>query len=158
MPQTVSRRTVTTRTIADIRAEAERLKGASNLGRAGVWSADQNMQHLAKTMRASLDGFPFTLALPWRIMGRLMKKKFLSMPFKAGFKLRGDSMKLLPDDDVPVGQGSDELIRECDRILGGAAYIPRSPFLGAMSTDDWNRLHTGHANLHFSHIVPDPVN
>lgn len=158
MPQTADRRTITTRTVADIKAEAQRLKEAPSLSAVGTWSAGQNMQHLAKTMRASLDEFPFTLALPLRIMGKLMKKKFLSKPFKSGFKLRGDSMKLLPDDNVPTDQGADELIAECDRILGGAAYISRSPFLGAMSTDDWNRLHTLHADLHLSHILPEDAN
>src|SRR4051812_3257589 len=81
----------------DIRAEVERLANSKELRTLGNWSAGQILQHLALAMNNSIDGFSSKVPGILRFLLRLFfKRRFLTRPMAAGFRLPAKSEDLLP--------------------------------------------------------------
>ena len=65
----------------------------------GNWSLSEVCQHLAKTIHMSIDGLQGKF--PWylRMIGPLLKKRFLTQPMRAGFRPPPSGMTLMPGDE-----------------------------------------------------------
>jgi hypothetical protein len=152
------RREVRLESLDDLRAEVERLAAAERAGtlrRTGNWSAGQAFEHLGKFMAMSIDGFPPEAAPPWWIRGvvKLVKPRAVrGMPPPAGLKLPAEASFLLPRDSVPLEEGEGLILRQIERVRAGERFEKPSPAFGALSHEQWTRLHLGHARLHLSFL------
>lgn len=153
-----NRRAVGFATLAELSAEAERIARAEQVGRAhalGNWSPGQNLQHLARFMTCSIDGFGSEPPIPVKLLGRSMRlflgKKIFLNPPPAGFRLpRG--LPFEPAERVGATEAAAELRAVIERVEAGASFIPGSPVLGRLSRGQWIELHLRHAELHLSFV------
>ncbi|HEY1375761.1 MAG TPA: DUF1569 domain-containing protein [Gemmataceae bacterium] len=139
-------------TLDDILADVEQLNWGpiKNLGN---WSPGQVLKHLTILMTGSLDGFHHRA--PWfiRLVGKVVKKRFLTKPMSAGFQLpKAPAAEFVPG---PI-EWADALpqFREAVRRLKAEEKREPSPFLGPMTRQEWDQLHCRHAELHLSFLVP----
>ena len=137
--------------------EAEHIAATGEVNSSGTWTAAQNIDHVARVIDASVKGFDFTAPLHFRIVARLMKKKFLTGPFKAGIKIPpAATQAFVPDDGVSIDDAIARL-RDAVRLASQpGAMSQASPIFGPMSEADWVNLHCRHAELHFGHLFPTP--
>lgn len=141
--------------LQDILADAERLGAAQSIRNTGNWTPAQVMQHVGRLMLASIDGFQAKGPLLFRIIGPMMKGKFLSNPFKAGFKVPDNFSQLKPDENPSWDEGFQVIKTGVERAQSGERMSQSSPFLGSMSHEDWVAMHCRHAELHFSFLHPE---
>ncbi len=144
---------------AELAEEVDRIVRAQEAGTlrtSGNWSAGQILQHLGKTVQFSLDGFPFRAPLPVRLifgsLKRVMWKRLLNMAFKPGFQLPPRAGAILPADTVPVGDGAAFFLAQLGRVQKGEQMTRPSPFMGALTHEQWTELHLRHADSHLSFI------
>lgn len=156
-----NRREVRFGTLNDLLGDIDQVVRADAAGQAhplGNWSPGQNLQHLAKFLACSLDGFDGEPPLGVKVFGRVLRlamgKKLFTKPVPPGLKLPPD-VPFLPAGEVSVEEGTAALKREIGRVQGGAAFIPASPLFGKLSREQWIELHLRHAELHMSFIGID---
>src|ERR1041384_1411926 len=83
--------------LQDILNDVEQLARAKEIRPLGNWSAGQVLQHLTMTMNNSIDGFPTFVPGAIRFLVRwLMKRRFLTQPMPAGFRLPARGAAMLP--------------------------------------------------------------
>lgn len=149
------RRVLKFNSLDDILADVERLN-QSKLRALGNWSPGQILKHVSINMIWCLDGAPVTA--PWfvRLIGWLVKNRFLTKPMSAGFTLP----KATADHLVP-GETSWEdgvqAIRTAIGRLKAESQRHRSPFLGELTREQWDQLHCRHCELHLSFLIPEQV-
>ncbi|MHC4427929.1 MAG: DUF1569 domain-containing protein [Planctomycetota bacterium] len=119
----------------------------------GNWSAPQIVQHVAKLINFSIDGFPAKAPLMIRLAGRLMRNRSLAKTLPAGFRLPTKFTFLEPDADVEWDDAVTYLRETIGRLQNERMDAP-SPVLGKMTHEEWERLHCRHAEMHFSFIHP----
>lgn len=137
----------------DIAAEVERLAGYKELLALGNWSSGQVLQHLASTMDNSIDGFPNFVPAPIKLLLRLfMKRRFLTKPMPAGFKLPPKAEKMLPGPTT-WDAALANFRRAMQRLKSEAKRSPH-PAFGSMTTAEWEKIHCRHSELHLSFLVP----
>ena len=153
-----SRREVKLETLDDLAAEADRIAQAEAAGRVqplGNWSPGQNLQHLARFMTCSLDGFEGKLPIMLRLFGRILRlvlgKRIFQSPPPPGYKLP-TTVSFGPDPEVSAAEGAAELCEVIERINNGEAFVPESPLLGRITREQWIELHLRHAELHLSFV------
>src|SRR5579872_1878916 len=134
MSTTISsaRRIVHYESLDDLRVDAERL-ARKRFHTVGNWTYPQILDHLAKTITASLDGFGFTA--PWfaRVfIAPLMKNAFLTKTMRAGFRLPPSAKAILPADDLNLPDALDNLHRALVRYEMEPQRAPH-PFLGMLA-------------------------
>ena len=137
-------------------AKIEAADRAGTLRTTGNWTAGEILDHVAKTIEFSIDGFPPEVRVPWpvRMVARLMKGRVTSgKTLPPGFKLPKESAAFLPAPGTSTADGLARLRRVVDRLDAGARCVHPSPAFGAMSHDEWMRLHLGHAQLHVGFIA-----
>ncbi len=157
-----ARRQLDFRSIDDILKDLDALEKAHAAGRlrsVGEWSPGQNLQHLARSMKAPLDGFP---PVKPRFYMKLMARMFKGMAtsgkaMKPGFKMPRELAVLAPDAQVSFEQGAREFRELLHRVKRGDRMEHPSPYFGRMTHDEWTRLSLGHAMLHMSFLVVDPA-
>lgn len=159
--QVSDRRTVKLATLDDLAAEADRIAQAEATGAVrplGNWSPGQNLQHLARFMTCSIDGFggkpPVWLRLLGRVMRLVFGKKLFLNPPPPGMQLPPD-LPFVPDAEVGAAGAAAELRAVIDRVKGGAKFLPASPVLGRLSREQWIELHLRHAEMHLSFVGLD---
>ena len=96
-----------------------------------------------------------TCDLPWlfKVIGPLLKKKLVRGPMAPGVKLPESVAKVT----VPGPTSTEEGLAALRSAIARLETEPKrahSPFLGAMTNDEWNRLHLNHSALHMSFLVP----
>lgn len=136
-------------------AELDRLEASHQAGTlvaGGAWSAGQIFQHVARFIRFSYDGFPFSP--PWfvAVIGRAMKPFMGFLKLRPGIKLPAGASALLPDDGVSFEAGLAELRTQVARIEGGEQMQQKSPLFGRLSHDRWRRMHLDHAAMHLGFL------
>lgn len=150
------RRPLRFESLADIRADIDRLANAREVRTLGNLSAGQNLKHVATIMNRCIDGF--TTRPPWIvrfIVQTFMRTKFLTKPMSAGFKLpKAAAAELIPAPPVLFDEGVASLRAAIDRLNATTTRSP-SPVLGVLSVDEWNQLHCRHAELHLSFLLPE---
>lgn len=120
----------------------------------GNWTLAQIIQHLADTMKFSLDGFP--TKAPWfarTFIAPLIKNSYLTRPLKPGLKLPKDAEVLLPPSDTNLQTALHNLRRVVSRMEHETPSAPH-PFFGPLASQEWEAMHLRHAALHLSFVVP----
>lgn len=154
--RTVSdRRALSFSSMDDIRRDVEALDAAGQRSAAGNWTPAQIVDHITRMIEFSLDGFTFTMPWPIRAFGRLVRGVALRRPMKPGLKLPVRAGALEPDPHTTWDAAVRRFRTACDRIAGGETMTEPSPVLGAMSHDDWVKLHCRHAEMHLSFVHPE---
>jgi len=117
----------------------------------GNWTPAQNIDHLRRVIRISHSGTDFKMPLPIRLLGKLLKRRFLKSPFKPGFK----TVALFdPPDENTMQQAVVALREEIEAATRPGAMCHPSPLFGPMSHEQWEQLHCRHAELHLGFLLP----
>jgi hypothetical protein len=148
------RRTLHFNSLEDISTDVEHLAGSRGIKTLGNWSTGQTFEHLARNFNKSIDGYDHLLPAVVRLVARvLFKKRFLTQPMSAGFKLGAKSSAELVPDATPYEAGLQDLRRAMKRLQ---TETKRSamPVLGPLTVDEWTQLHCRHAELHLSFLIP----
>lgn len=148
-----NRRKLQYASLQEVLTDAERLT-QGGFHAVGNWSAGQIFLHLAKAFNDSIDGS--TVRLPWiyKVVGPLLKGRLLRGPMAAGVKLPASVAREIVPGPTSTEEGMTALRAAIGR-LESESKRARSPFLGAMTREEWDRLHLNHAALHMSFLVPD---
>jgi hypothetical protein len=140
--------------LADIRADVDRLAQAGDIRTLGNWSAGQIFQHLAVAFNCSIDGFHFNLPAPLRFLLRLfLKGTFLNKTMSPGFRLPAKAAKQLVSPAIGLDEGLQNIRRALDRLQTEEKRAP-NPVVGKLTREEWDRLHCRHSELHLSFLVP----
>jgi hypothetical protein len=151
---TSARREVHYESLDEFRADAERL-GSTTLRTVGNWTYPQILDHLAKSITASVDGFGFKA--PWvaRVfIAPLVKNAFLTKPMRPGFRLPRSATAIMPGSDLNVSTALDNLHRALARYENEPQRAPH-PLLGMLASQEYTSMHLRHCELHMSFAVPD---
>lgn len=138
----------------DILAEAQRLADAQRdhrLTMLGQWTLAQNIEHIARLMHSSVNGFSVSFPPPLRwFMRTFMKKRALTSLPPSGIPLFGAVRDaLVPEPDITTDQALQNLARAVEQSNNTDTRYP-SPLLGELSIDQWNAFQARHAEHHFS--------
>lgn len=146
------RRQLRFESLDELAAEVDRL-AAGPVRCLGNWSFGQICRHLAMVMNQSIDGVPFRAPFPLGLIAPLFKSWFLNRGFPAGGRFPTKAKQYLEPGAVDDAAGVSELRAAIARQNRETARQP-SPFFGAMTLEDWTKLHLRHAELHLSFVVP----
>ncbi len=148
------RRTLRFHTLDQVMGDAM-LVGRGPYQRLGTWSLGQCCDHLAVTIDYSIDGFPFSVPLPLRILGPMLKKRVLDPDrgFPTGVKFPKAGRTALEPNTISDEEGLAKLQAGLDRLKAEPGRA-RSPLLGSLSREEWDMLHCNHAALHLSYLLP----
>jgi hypothetical protein len=116
----------------------------------GNWSLGQNLRHLAAGMDMALDGPPFKAPFLIRLVGPLLKKRFLTRPMQSGFQLPSTATKLLPPE-TSSEEGLALLEHAVARLRATSARKPHGVF-GTLTNAEWDQLQFRHCAMHLSFI------
>lgn len=150
----IQRRTIRYNSLAEILDDAERL-ASGKFRTLGNWSFGQILEHMARSMNCSIDGFGFQA--PWfarKLIAPFVKNSFMTKTMRAGFKLPESGKALIPPSPVSVETGLEHLrqaFRRFDRELRRAPH----PLFGPLASQEWVSIHQRHAELHMSFVVLD---
>lgn len=131
----------------------EKAHGRGTLTTTGGWSAGQILEHCAKLIGYSLDGFE--ARAPWfiKVFGVLVFKPRLGRShMKPGIRLPAKAASLMPRDEVPFAEGMAAMRSALARIDAGERMTHDSPVLGKMTHDQWVLLHLDHCRMHFGFL------
>lgn len=137
----------------------QRAHDAGTLTALGNWSAGQILQHCAKVIGFSMDGFPSKA--PWIVrflFTTFLKKRALKdIPIDPGMDLPKQAAFMLPDDAVTFDQGMQDMRDVLARLKAGDRMEQPSPILGELTHDQWMGMMLRHAAMHQSFIALEPV-
>ncbi len=147
------RRTVVYQTLEEFLEDVRRLVSA-DVVTVGNWSFAQILEHLARAIDASIDGFSFRSNwLVRTLVAPLLKNRLLTRPMKPGFTLPKRASHYLPQPDIDLGNAVSHLETAAQR-LETTQPTAAHPFLGRLSDREWLALHLRHAEMHMSFVVP----
>jgi len=138
--------------LEDILADVEQLN-RGNIKSLGNWSSGQILHHVSTVMNQSIDGSPIQFSLILRIFGKIMKARVLNKGMPPGFQLKGRAAEILVPRATTWESGLAEIRHAIHRLQSEPNRAP-SPFLGAMTREEWDKLHCRHCELHLSFLVP----
>lgn len=141
--------------VRDLEVLNNRVEAGGKVHASGNWTPGQVVDHVAKMIVFSLDGFPPDAkpTLLVRAILRMLKSSALIKPMKPGIRLKGKMAAALgPDPDVTWGQAMTRLRNVTERVRGGERMTHSSPAFGAMAHEEWIQLHCRHAELHLSFL------
>ena len=121
----------------------------------GNWTAPQIVQHVAKLINFSIDGFPARASIGLRFLGRRIRRRALTKPWKPGLNFPRRFSFLEPDDKI-TWDDAVTFLRESVGRLQYEKMEAASPVLGPLSPDEWELVHCRHAEMHFSFMHPLP--
>ncbi len=149
----------------DLAREVERVERASRpppegsgVRVTGNWSVGQILDHLARTIERSMDGFgPVTQATPESSRDGTAQHQRKSRMLTLPMSVNGPSVAL-PGQIDPAMQmwtndGAARLLGAIKRVRDKHPMDKPSPTLGAMTNAEWETFHLRHAELHLSFVV-----
>jgi hypothetical protein len=146
------RRTVRYESFDEMLADAERL-AASPCRTLGNWSLGQIFQHLAKSLDMMIDGPPFVMPAPLRVVMRLlMKRRMLSQTLTPGFKLPQKAARYLPDPTTT--EEGLQLLRVAVQRVNQTQQRGLHPAFGKMGPGEWDQFQLRHCEMHMSFAMP----
>lgn len=143
------------RSIDELKAELDTIENAHEAGTlstAGGWTVGQNLSHCATFMNNSFDGFTMLAPWPLRVVCSLLLKPMITKPtaqMKPGIKLPKKAKELLPEDEVSVELGLEQMRQQVARIESGEQILRDSPLLGKMTHEQWIAVHLNHCRMHY---------
>jgi hypothetical protein len=154
MSSVVARRVVHYASLDEFQADAERL-AAVKYRTLGQWTYPQILDHLSRTIVASIDGFGFQA--PWfarKLIAPLMRNSFLTKPMRAGFRLPARAASILPGSDLSLTAAVEKL-RSALARFEAEPQRAEHPFLGKLASQESTAVQLRHAELHMSFVVPE---
>lgn len=148
------RRALTFQSLEDTLADAEFLAAHQPIRTTGNWTPAQIIGHVAVFIEWSIDGFPFTVPLPLRVLGRVIKGRAQRTTAPPGFKAPPGIMKHVPPADYSLDQAMRHLRGAVLRVQCGKRMEQPSPLFGRLTHEQWVRIHCRHAEMHFSFMHP----
>ena len=164
-PNTTSlrRRALRLESVDDLATELDRIVAvhyAGHLHANGNWTPAQILEHLAKLIEFSYEGFPFRASWPLRVVSHVAKwvawKRFVDLAMQPGWSLRGGAAALLPDPWADFDVAAARLRAALWRIRRGDPMRQPSPWEGALTHEQWVYVHLRHAELHLSFLEFSP--
>jgi uncharacterized protein DUF1569 len=153
------RRAVNLHSMDEFVAEIERIANAYHSGgirTTGNWTAAQVLEHLAKLIEFSYDGFPFRVSWPIRAVSHVAKwlawERFIKWSFQPGYLLPEYARALLSSPDAEFDPAAGRLRAALARIQSGESMLQPSPFEGRLTHEQFVYVHLRHAELHLSYI------
>ncbi|MEX0676431.1 MAG: DUF1569 domain-containing protein [Pirellulales bacterium] len=117
----------------------------------GNWTLGQICQHLAGAIDMAVDGPSFKPPFFLRLIGPLLKKRFLKR-FPPGYKVPPGAGSLIPGTDEDA-VGVAALEKAVARLEATPERKPHVLF-GRLSREEWDQFEFRHAEMHLSFIVP----
>lgn len=137
----------------DLLADAEMLV-EGEIQQLGNWSPGRTLQHLARSLHTAIDGSPFMIPWPIKLILRTMKKRFLTKTLDPGFRLRNKAAeRLTPDAAVGITTGLSQL-KEAIMRLKSTEFRAAHAFLGNLTREEMDAFHLRHAEMHMSFLLP----
>ncbi len=144
------RREVRYESFDEVLADAGRL-AESNHRAIGNWTYSQILNHLTYSNNAMIDGLGFSLPAPARwLMSLLMKRRMLTKPLPAGFKIPKGSDALPQDSDL--GEAMERFRASIARVKSEPQRAMH-PGFGHLSREEWDLFQLRHAELHMSFVL-----
>lgn len=128
---------------------------ASGVNASGNWNTGQIVGHITAVMLASIEGFPFSLPMPIRLFGRLIRNRAMKKGFPSGIKIPSQAG---PAFDPPPDLSFDQAVEQLASAIEKAKQhkmTHASPVFGVLTHDQWIQFHCRHAELHFSFMHPN---
>jgi hypothetical protein len=154
--KTARRRLVALTCLADLTADLNKIEAAHRAGtlkHLGNHPPGSIFFHLSAPMKGSFEGIPHIP--PWwlGVLGRLLKKRILSQPFRPGFALKKHVDDAVWNDKISFDEGL-ALLREQVRRASAPTAAPNRahPFFSEMTPTDWQTYYLRHAELHLSFL------
>lgn len=151
------RRALRLETLADVIAEAERVRESERAGRLvrkGNWTAGQAVGHLATWIDYGFEGYPMTATPEAQARTRARKPAALREGLLAGVRLPGIAEGTTGTEVLEAGEAIRRYRGACARLERGMPTHPH-PYFGAMTREEWLMLHLRHAELHLSYFHPE---
>jgi hypothetical protein len=137
----------------EVIADAEHLASSPGTRTLGNWPLGQLLTHLARTINLSIDGIDVKAPVIMRLMGPLIKRRLLKAGMPPGFNLPKDrEAGAYPPVSSP--REGVEMLRAAVARTSREKMTARHPVFGALTHDEWTRLHLHHAAMHLSFAVP----
>lgn len=155
MPATAAakqRRTIRYNSLPEILEDAERLAGGK-FRTLGGWSFGQILEHMARSLNCSIDGYGFQA--PWfarKLIAPFVKNSFITKSMRSGFNLPDSGKALIPPNPVSVETGLEHFRQALRRFEREPRRAPH-PLFGPLASQEWISLHQRHAELHMSFVV-----
>lgn len=145
------RRAVSFRTLDEVMPDVERLMAGHTA--VGQWSLGQICNHLALTIRLSIEGAPVKGSwLFRRVAGPVLRRIMLR---RNSIPERVQVPKIyLPQDQKNAGSEAVALRKAIGRLLAYQGEFDEHPLLGRMSPVDWRQFHLIHCAHHLSFLWP----
>jgi uncharacterized protein DUF1569 len=151
--KTANRRTLKFNTLDDLVRDVQDVS-KTGVNSTGNWSAGQIVQHVAAVIDASIDGFSFTVPLPMRILGRLIRGRALKKGLNPGIKMpRSAQASFKPGPETRFEDAAKNLAQSVD-LAKQRTMTAVSPIFGQLTHEQWIQLHCRHAEMHFSFLHP----
>lgn len=151
-------RSLSFESLDDLLADVHALP-AEGLTASGNWTPAGNVDHVAKFLRGSVEGFPegrppLAMRVMVRLMVKLLGRRLFLKKLKPGqFKLPAALDWALPEDGVTWAQAVQRLEDAVASAKRHGMTHP-SPIAGKLSEEQWLMLHCRHAEMHFGLIHP----
>jgi|GEM_PF-2850698 len=136
----------------DLLQEARRIAEGPNARSRGSWTPAQNIWHVGRVIQASVEGFPGPVPFVFKLIGPLIKGRFLKRSFNPGIKLPPGLVDHFTPPPETTPQQAIELIESVVAKQKEQGFIPASPLFGKLSAQQWIDLHCRHAEMHFGLI------
>lgn len=147
------RRTLRFESLDDVVADAEKLVASPTTKMLGNWPLERLLMHLTTAINGSIDGI--SARAPWivRLAAPLFKVSILNKGMTPGFNLP----KKAEPSFYPAAASPQEALEKLRAAVARTRHermTARHPFLGALTHEEWTKLHLRHAELHLSFAVP----
>jgi hypothetical protein len=151
------RRQLQFNTVAELRAEIDRIAAAERAGtlrRTGNWSAGQVFGHLAAWINFAYEGYP--MRVPWfvRPFIRRKLKQYLEGQMDAGVRIPRVEGGTYGTEALSTEEGAARLRTALDRMEREPARYD-SPAFGKLPEEQRIKLNLRHAELHFGFLHPE---
>ena len=141
-----------------LRGELDRIEAAHRAGTlttTGNWTPGQNLDHCAVPLEEGLDGSTKKVPFVVRMFAKLIKPTLLKAKpdaMRPGFNVGKSNPELMPREGVTFDEGMARIRRALARIDAGERMTKASPWLGAMTHEEWVRLNLNHSAMHFGFL------
>ena len=157
--KTAARRHLFFKCMGCLRGELDRIEAAHRAGTlttTGNWTPGQNLDHCAVPLEEGLDGSTKKVPFVVRMFAKLIKPMLLKAKpdaMRPGFNVGKSNPELMPSPGVTFEQGMARIRKTLARIEAGERMTKPSPWLGAMTHEEWVRLNLNHTAMHFGFLT-----